>query len=1012
MEKIDSKSGLQSSKRIISWSKNGSIAYYLPNRASNLFLTYLENINGKTWQLASPQEISVKPNIENLILPELNILEWSNLSTDLGITDIYGNFYIMLSGVSLVEDSNVSGVNSNGSGVTKDINHSINISNTESNNTNTSSPNYELTSYNHLEMIYKDITVTQLNQRPNQSAKIIGLRWLPIEKPQVICKGAKINRDGDKQGSNYSYGVSQYQPKNVCHPISTKQACIVVRANGELILYYQGEHKVDYYKQSIDLTSNFAYNVKITHSEFGFPNIDDGTQKYILLVTYDELSNKIRSYRIMVNWGFLVESAYKQRADPHYSTPKDLQNIPKITVEIMHEMPLLLQQRFNGIINDHNQRQEVKQENGDSMLIDSNPSIANDNANYEPKSTFARLSTIQIISPLTSFEREVDVVIGYDTYDENFKISSFLARYRITRNSDLPVDAFKEIGDFKGMSKFDLDVETSLVLYDQACIADQVLMYTANGNNLTLLLATGEIIHLDRSKPVLCEFSPQTGHVSISCLQTVGFKLPSISIGQCPIVCGFSPLVSAMVYFETTQELDDLQLVVAKKEQYLDLEPQELNRTSAAFAYFYAISCYMNMHCDDILIVIQQEIERVSELVESTKDPILVRNFIEMIICESHKAINFQLDSYNKESVDKLLSNPPLQRLLSLQLLLIGPDFNSNNISLNIAWILLNLRSTSFGIMFSLSSIYRQISKKKPSEDTLQDCTVRAEAIISLTGNVRWLVELIIYLNQEMLELHMSGYNGRPSKIGYHNSIVLPILLSRVPRLFLMYALSSLNKTQEVLKRLNKDLIDANKLFTPMKDALNRYFISCSNSPLNINVFENFIREADVHIIKEMNNICGGKLKGYALKLEQQLVCHGKVDESLFKMGRWVIDKYASFIARDLKVAEMYYYDVDWLSIGCTNVENEQLNDLKGYPVYSTTSKYETVPRQKYGKHEVIDSLRKIIISADSQGLRKCTRCRSMSLINDPLIFNQGNIGLWTMVFQRTCICGGSWVNI
>ena len=38
--------------------------------------------------------------------------------------------------------------------------------------------------------------------------------------------------------------------------------------------------------------------------------------------------------------------------------------------------------------------------------------------------------------------------------------------------------------------------------------------------------------------------------------------------------------------------------------------------------------------------------------------------------------------------------------------------FPNNYVVPDIAWIVLNLRSASLGIMFTLSSIYRQVSKK------------------------------------------------------------------------------------------------------------------------------------------------------------------------------------------------------------------------------------------------------------------------------------------------------------
>ena len=43
--------------------------------------------------------------------------------------------------------------------------------------------------------------------------------------------------------------------------------------------------------------------------------------------------------------------------------------------------------------------------------------------------------------------------------------------------------------------------------------------------------------------------------------------------------------------------------------------------------------------------------------------------------------------------------------------------------------------------------------EEKPSEDTLQDSITRGECIMSIIGNFKWLIDLLVYLNQELLQL-------------------------------------------------------------------------------------------------------------------------------------------------------------------------------------------------------------------------------------------------------------------
>lgn len=1076
--KVDSKSLCNDSKSFdtISWSRNGFIAYSIPSLISkhNLYLTYLENVNGKSWQLAKPQRFSIKPSLEGNSLPELSMVTWSNLSTDLAVTDIYGNFYILLAGVGLISGNSDSNKNT-----PAPSNGASSINGTSANGSN-SSPSYELTSYNHLEMIYRDIINNQLNQRPNKSAQFIAFKWLPIEKAQILNKAAKLVKlsngnkaDGENSENShytnsfaYSYGVYQYQPSNLCHPISTKQACIALRSNGELILYYQGEHKVEYHRISKNINENFNYNLNIEHAAFGFPE-----GRKIILVAYDSLSGKIRTYSIEINWGFLVDSANKQKVDPHYNTPKELQKRPTLSCTLIHEMLPMIENEFDSVPAGSSQSNlgsdnmdgayplDVKSESKNNeddmdmdmemdmdmdMNIDNQLASLNDNSKriesskeeqkeYKPKQRLGKLSSIHIRSLLSSENPPLDIMLGYEYCDENLKVSTTYHRYKIVSNSSLISSSFSEIGAKKGVvdESNSANGESSLLFQDKIVIPKRVVSLNLGGCLSEAICEDGEIVTIENT---VINFVPVDNKKQgedpykvpelISNLYLTGFVLPQLEIsGKNPIIVAYSPNKSAVAYTEINEDTDlNLKLVFSRKENYSTISPEELYLTSVGLAFHHAFACYLNSCSDDLLVLIQTEVERISKLIANVipdKEQQLksTDSFIESIICESHKAINFQLDMFSRESVDKLLSNPPLQKLLSLQLILGDLDARRNKVSKNIAWIILNLRSTSFGIMFLLSSIYRQISKKKPAEDSLQDSITRAESIISLTGNVRWLVELLIYLNQEMLQLYISRKDPGNSKVNFSNSIVLPILLSKVPRLFLMYALSSIGKTHEVLKKLNDDLSKGNKLFAPMKDAFNRYFTACSNSPLNLNLYENFIRDCDNYITKEMNDLTTKTSKNNILRLEQKLVCQGKVSDEILKYGQWIIAKHASLITKDLKVAEKFYYDLDWIDIGFKKfyIENDMNNHAKpilGNKYFQYTT--EMIPRHYYKKGEYVDALRKVLIDlkTNTLGLRKCTRCRSLSLINDPLVFSHTSLGLWTMVFQRTCVCGSAWVNV
>ncbi|KAK6199952.1 mediator of RNA polymerase II transcription subunit 16 [Scheffersomyces amazonensis] len=990
---------------LISWSKNGFIAYSTPIQGSkdNLYISYLENINGRSWQLSKPQSISIK--LENNFLPELSLVSWSNSSTDLAISDIYGNFYILLAGIGLLDLGS------------KNINPE-----TLPNNY----PSYEITSYNHMEMIYRDIINQDDTSHVNPGATFVAFKWLNLEKPQIINKPATLNQETKK---SYNYEVNQFQPHGVTHPISTKQACVSLRQNGQFTLYYQGEHKVEYHKLSIDLSDEVSV---ISKASIGFTN-----DKQIITTIFDSITKKILIYKITIDWGFLVDSAKRQKVDPHYHTPKEEQKKPTLSVRKIHESELVQ----TNIFDDDNDN-----DGDEKMDIEIDQSLS--------KYKFGQLASIDLLSAFAEPSSELDIIISYSFENEFGQSISSLFRYNLIDESSLISDAFGELGLRKNITTTTTSTSTSpstnkskLVLKDKITRSGRIqsistasaeyfmLIYYENGHIDVIDRTTMKIVndkHIDSIDP-----PPNT----ICSIFDVGFRFPKVETKN-PLILIASPNLTSFAYTEINGNSISLTLKVVEKEAHLGNSELELFISSVAFAFRHGYACYTNTCSDDIIALIQTELVRLSsiKIEDSTKSSsVISQTFIEKIITESHRAINFHLDGFSKDSVDKLLSSPPLQKLLSLQLVL-GDLLTDNHIVSDIAWTVLNLRSTSFGIMFSLSSIFRQISKKKPSEDSLQDSITRGESIISLIGNFKWLIDLLVYINQELLQLAYSKNNPGNSKLNIHNSIALPLILSKVPRSFLIYALSTIGKTHEMLKKLHRELAEANKLFSPMKESLSRYFTICNNSPLTLNLFENYLRECDALISKEQSIRMAGKEEGYALMVEQKLVCQGQLTEDMERVGKILIDRHAVNINRDMKVSDLYFYDVDWLNIGIYRYEKK--SDLISQQViYSYPNLKDTIcPRFQYSEKECIDVLRKVVISlsenslktiqtsnnsnnnksknnsngnSNSNKLRKCTRCRAISLVSDPLVFGApSTIGLWTMVFQRTCICGSAWVNV
>lgn len=996
-------------KSLISWSRNGFIAYAAATKNKyNLYLCYLESTSKGEWQFAKKRGIVIKPQVENSYLPDLTAITWSNFSTDLAVGDIYGNFYILLTGVKITNRNNVNGPEQ----LFEDVSAKPNV------------PNYELTSCDHMAMIYRDIIDNQTSGKFPTQLQIICIRWLNILKPFIINKPAILNSQGgeEKQKNTapflYTYGVEEYLPQGMSHPISSKQGCFVLRQSGELALYYQGEHKVEYHK----ITANLDFGATTTHIKHASIGLYSNTMT--IVVAYDAITDNIRTFGIFIDWGYLLESALKQKENPHYCTPLYKQKAPTLKVRLLYEM--------RPAIELYSSSMQVKIEDDEMDVDRGSPN--------ESSSCYSELSSIDMILRGSGI-KNLDIIMCYEYFNEDLSTRTKIRRYALVPFEETISPFFETLPNNKasGHSKNFEDALFRLVLIDTLERKGEIQRIESNSAETLLILiyTNGGIEVIDREKMEVIsgrsDFDTSAKNSNeppsvINTLLDVGFDFPNIPAQQGgkpgPVMVAVSPSLSSIVYGDFNNKKDDLSFQVLKK-NFEHISPQGLFITAVGFALRYSFTCYSNIYSDDLIALIQNEITRVRSLLRrnSAEDAqhieAVVSKFVESIICESHKASNLLLDIFTKESADKLLSNLSLQRLSCLQMLL-GELLIHDHLVSDVAQIILSLRCASFGIVFLLSNIYRLISKKKLNEETLGDSAARAECIMSLIGNIKWLVDLMIYLNQELLELSHSR-NNLSCKINMSNSIVLPLTLGKVPRLFLVYALTSIARTHDIFKKLSRDLSKFNKIYPPMKEALKRYFSTFILSPLNLLLFENFLTECDNYITREQTDLTKKKNFSWSIKFEQKLVCRGEIPTEAVPIAEKVIDMYLEYTKKDVKVSEVYFYDVEWLQIGIFNATDTEVREHLSFQnqVISLNLMNYTVPRLQISPNECIDALRKIVIPLPSHQLhdrvklRKCLRCRSYSLVSNPSVFESTNsMNQWTIVFQRTCVCGGSWVAV
>lgn len=444
-----------------------------------------------------------------------------------------------------------------------------------------------------------------------------------------------------------------------------------------------------------------------------------------------------------------------------------------------------------------------------------------------------------------------------------------------------------------------------------------------------------------------------------------------------------SPNLAGYVYLDTDYQLH-YDLVAERREPATDQAV-----VSAAFGYKYSSACFTNTSSEDLIILIQNELIKLTDFTKR-------ENFIKLVLKESHKALNFSLD-HSKDQIDRLLVNPPIQKLLSLQYSL-GKFLKKNDSSL-IALSILNLRLVSFSIMLSLRTLFhnQQRINKKGSE-SLTDSIYRCESILSILGTINWFIEFLVFIVQDLIR-QVNNYD----KSG--DSIVLSILLSKIPRSLIIYSINGIKKIDSFLNKISE--VSNNKLQLPylslelLNKSIERFHYL--KNLIELDKVEVFLKSIDQLLAAEYDNM---KSKSISIQVEQDLIFSNTIPINYKNLLPQMLNSFNENFLQTSKnnLSALYLHDTTWL--GFQTADNEI--PLK---ILLTTQPKLVLPKI------LIDDVTKTII-INRNKLKKCTRCDYITGYdqNEGILMANfglgGNITHWPVAFHRTCVCGSCWVYI
>lgn len=1011
---------MKNSPGAICWSKQGLVAYSFDTHShrttnGNLFLTHMECLDGKDWHLASPNVLRIAggmletPNLmhrSSKKIPNIKLLEFSSSGWDLFVADEAGTVSILVSGLKRVE---------------KDLNPAPASNLGLANGINP--VEFTRTSFNSCVLFYSDF-----NENPDQHLiknkegnQVVSMKWLKSDKVQVnTCPAKKMQQTAetpllngsaskhgaafeDSNGQYYHYEIEQNKPFGATHPLSSKQACIYVRKNGTVCLVYQEDHGVEY-KKSVTQLESLSEDDTISKADIGFAK--DGS---LIVVAHLTGEHQIRIYQVTIDWTFLKAASKIIAEQPHYRVPDEQRTPPVLTAKKLFVKTL------------------------------------------DPKAQGMHLESIFMLSPSDAAHNiEFLIQLGKIRKLSSDECQTKLLRFTMEeqRIGQTIPKSFKNMASKRGIdittvagTAFKLDLIQDFQFND---IILSTQLFSTN-RHIAFISASGliEVLNRDTFSPVINPYtktqSLNKDHILppvINSLLEAGFEFPQIT-NQFD-ACYISPNMCAYVYLPSNS--NNLHLACMNTDNvdtsfYDGSKKGLLFSTSATVAFCHMNAYYQGIFTDDIIATIRNNIEKAS--IKSSQS--YAYRLSIAVLQESHRSLNLNLDIPTDQS-EAMSRGQPLQRLLSLQLSLGSLKNWRRNRSGKIAFALINLRFVITTIVYVINTVYQNIQRfsKKGIPDLSENLVAREKCILSSIGLIRWCLDYIILISQELFELQNAFKFNDTEKIEMmiKESIAVPMIIGKVPRGFLITAISSIKRLfsflQKLLEKTNSEMVgsatpdsplstfdklqesflqsDSSVLFKTPNSKFNKAYLSQSTletylvlgsivkeMPVSLMAFSKFLTETDAPLR-------ANKLDQLAsLALEQQIVCQGYIKPTLSESLRKVCDVFDKVVLQvpGTSISKLFFQDISWIGIDDTSDNDDSNDDFKTHKSSRSESSNDSIKMDgiispvtdvKRAKEQfssiinsqifdglLLDSLRKVMKSPDQFVSNDSERAHSMS---------------------------------
>lgn len=848
-----------------------------------------------------------------------------------------------------------------------------------------------------------DLGASELNQ-------IVGLHWFEMEKPVLIASPAtptsrsnsnNTNNNPNSRMGHATYGVSQALPMGPFHPVNGKQACIAVSKRGLVRLIFQNSTDNRFMQAvgnlGIDSSDASAY---ISHASLrGYRN----SNNTLLLVTYSPTLVSLNVYMITITW--TMPPAATKGNTTSKQAPQNLQaslgiqlvatevitpNVPpEFALTHLLAVPSIPQKNINA---DQEQKVEVY-----TVFGSRTGSIV---CLYTIQSQTAPLhpSIYSLTTRRNSYQEESEVQIAYkecinpfepkkDHKDSDPDSESVDPCAPITSIAMASSDMFIITTSCNGKVSINYRGPTSGAARAITSPIDCGLIFENNNDD--------DSAHNDiRTAKPHTIVTGGLGQVSSSKQSAGGGSDNKNSNGtesQSPVIdVVISPTLFAFAYLTSRgiaiRRAHSPALDWYEASDDNSSEQEHIVTAAIALAARHAAACFSSLSCDDVLSVMTTEL---AKCLRSSK-PVSIaggtqisryRYFLTTLLQESHRSVNFSFDLPRDYQIDKLMMHPSLQRLLSMQLVLgtSAPDYQRNIMGIT-AWTTLNIRLAAFALTFVVKSC------GQPK----QELTLKITQLMSLRGLIRWCIDFVAYVCQELYTASLHGpsyfYASDDHTVTPDASVVAAIVCTSIPRQLLLYSIRCIRSlgpiAEGLLQEYAKDPTSHNAAAATLAEQSGTGPVS---APALVRSVREMLSMAPVpleaieRLLKEVEGVMQKTTFTDKLMSEQKLFFEGVATAEMQPVINRLIEVFRGLIGSGLDVSQLYFYDVSWLGLT------------------------QRVPH--------LDVLRKVLLD-DSQGLqlRRCTRCGGRSIWSDMKTMTSASAN-WTVVFQRSCLCGGNWIS-